>query len=363
MNRLIPLLLIAIVSCSSPKNEQFQITGKISGKTPNKAYLQIYENGNMRVLDSSNFTKGEFRFSGVVDFPDNYIIQLGQERNYINLFVENSKINITAHIDSLDRAIISGSETHNQWLAYQELKAPFENQLGEVYQLFKTETDPTIKAELEQQYDSIDAAQNNWVKQWISDNGSSVLAPYTISRELVYYLTMEELEELLNTVSPELVQYKYTVELHERLETLRTLQAGNPAPEFTQKNPEGEAVNLSDFRGKYLLIDFWASWCGPCRRANPTIVAMHNKYKNKGFTILGVSMDNNREKWLQAIEDDKLHWAQVSDLGGWTNPVGKLYGVNSIPHAILIDPNGNIVKRGVHPGELDELLASLLLKK
>ncbi|MGD9992524.1 MAG: redoxin domain-containing protein [Salinivirgaceae bacterium] len=362
MNKLIPLLLIALVSCSAPKTNEFQIHGKIAGKTPNKVYLQVYENGSMQVLDSSTFTKGEFRFTGSVDFPDNYIIQLGQERNYINLFVENSKIKITAHIDSLDKAIITGSETQNQWLAYQKIKEPFENQLGEVYQLFKTETDATIKAELEQQYDSIDAAKNQRVKEWISATGASVLAPYIIRRELVYYLEMDELEELLNVISPELIQYKYTAELHERLETLRTLQPGKPAPEFTQNNPEGEPVNLSDFKGNYLLIDFWASWCGPCRRANPTVVAMHNKYKSKGFTILGVSMDKDREKWLQAIEDDKLHWSQVSDLGGWTNPVGKLYGVNSIPHAILIDPEGNIVKRGVHPNELDELLGSLLKK-
>ncbi len=352
--------MLALVACNAPKSDRFQIDGKIAGRTPTKAYLQLYEDGDFKTIDSSDFINGEFKFKGSVEFPDNYFIKIGQERSFINLFIENSNIKITAHIDSLGEALITGSKVQDAYNAFKEIKKPFESEFETLYTQYKAAEDKKTKDLLEAKIDSIDAVKNEYIKQWIMSNNASVLAPYIVKRELIYYLELEELESLTNSISPELSDYKYTQELFKRVEVLRSLQPGMPAPEFTQINPEGEPINLSDFKGKYLLVDFWASWCGPCRRANPTIVAMHNKYKNKGFTILGVSMDKNREKWLQAIEDDKLHWSQVSTLEGWANPVGKLYGVNSIPHAILIDAEGNIVKRGIHPNELDEILSRLL---
>jgi thiol-disulfide isomerase/thioredoxin len=360
MNKFVFLILLGLAACSAPKSDSFQIAGKIMGKAPAKAYLKIYEDGNFKTLDSATFTNGEFKFQGKVDFPDVYLIQVGGNRDFISLFVENAKINVSAHIDSLDAAVITGCAIQDQYDAYKKSKEPFDKQIEALYPLYK---EAKVKAEkdiIEAKLDSIDALKTKHVKLWISDNSNSILAPYIIQRELIYYIELNELETLTNALSPELTNYKYTKNLYDRIEVLRLLQPGKPAPEFSQINPDSLIVNLSDFKGEYLLIDFWASWCGPCRRANPTVVAMYNKYHQKGFNILGVSMDKSRENWLKAIDDDGLIWSQVSTLEGWANPVGKLYGVNSIPHAILIDPEGNIVKRGVLPTELDELLGSFL---
>ncbi len=135
---------------------------------------------------------------------------------------------------------------------------------------------------------------------------------------------------------------------------------GGLAPDFTQNSPEGEPVNLSDFKGKIVLVDFWASWCGPCRRENPNVVRVYNQYKDKGFEILGVSLDNSKDKWLQAIGADGLTWKHVSDLKGWQNEVAQTFGVRSIPHTILLDQEGRILARGLRGDALEQKLEELL---
>lgn len=352
--------VILIASCTNSNKNGYKVTGKISGKVPAQALLQIYEDGEMKALDSASFVNGKFEFTGTVDSPDYYYIQIGTPKNKIALFIENSEITIKANIDSLRSAEIFGSNTQNEYDAFNESKSEFDNQQKVLYAEYKKAETDELKKVIENRYDSIDSEKSEHIKKYILNNSSSVLAPYIIRRELIHSIDLKELTELTNTISPELKDNKYTKELHQRIEILRSLEPGMPAPEFTQNDTAGNPVNLSDFKGKYLLIDFWASWCVPCRKANPTVVAMYNKYNTKGFTILGVSMDDNKDKWLEAIEADGLVWSQVSVLKGWNNPVGKKYGVNSIPHAILIDPDGNIVKRGIHAGELDELLGSLM---
>ncbi len=356
----IALGILLLASCSNTQKNEYKITGKITGKVAAKAYLQIYENGEMKTLDSANFVNGSFKFKGSLNSPDYYYIQIGDSRNRISLFVENSEITITAHADSLRGAEITGSKTQNDYNGFIESRAIFDNKLNALYNDYKNAETEEIKADIEVKYDSIDNLKSDFTKTYVINNNSSILAPFIIRRELIYSIDLNELITLTDTLSPELTNNKYTKQLYERITLLRSLQPGMPAPEFTQNDTAGNPISLSSFKGKYLMIDFWASWCVPCRKANPTVVAMYKKYSAKGFTILGVSMDDNKANWLKAIKADGLTWAQVSALKGWGNPVAKQYAVNGIPHAILIDPNGNIVKRAIHANELDELLGGLL---
>ncbi len=143
------------------------------------------------------------------------------------------------------------------------------------------------------------------------------------------------------------------------IDRMAALQEGGQAPDFSQATPDGAAVSLSDFRGKVVLVDFWASWCGPCRRENPNVVKLYEKYRAEGFEILGVSLDRKKDRWLQAIEADGLTWTQVSDLKGWRNEVAQLYGVRSIPYTVLIDQEGRIIARRLRGDALERKLAEL----
>ncbi|MCO6485859.1 MAG: TlpA family protein disulfide reductase [Saprospiraceae bacterium] len=154
-------------------------------------------------------------------------------------------------------------------------------------------------------------------------------------------------------------QPKEAQALQEKIGAKGALVAGAEAPEFSQADPEGNPVSLRSLRGKVLLIDFWASWCGPCRRENPKVRQLYDRYKDQGFDILGVSLDSDRQRWLDAIQKDGLVWTQVSDLQGWRNAAGQLYQVSSIPHTVLLDREGRIIARGLRGAALEQKLAEL----
>ncbi len=356
---LIPFILLVFVACSSQKKESFTINGKIKGKTPALVYLKTYKDGKEVIIDSCEFINGSFTFTGSVALPEMYQIQIGR-RQAIAVFVENSEINIVANIDSLQNVQVNGSDIHNKYISYKGASAVFNTAMMKVYNQLKLANNEELATKLSKQLDSLYLAQTDFTKTYVKSNNKSVIAPYLINRVLVHSLNLAELEELTDTLSLEIKNSKYTKALLKRVDLLRNLQAGKPAPTFTQNDTAGNPISLSDFKGKFVLIDFWASWCQPCRRANPTMVKVFNKYKNKNFTILGISMDSDKDAWLKAIANDKLAWTHISSLTGWNNPVGKTYGVNSIPHGILINPDGIIVKRNIHPDELDETLSELL---
>ncbi len=167
-------------------------------------------------------------------------------------------------------------------------------------------------------------------------------------------------EQFVNEFKEEMPEA--TAQIKKQLEYSKSFEIGGTAPDFTQQTPDGKDLKLSDLRGKVVLIDFWASWCGPCRRENPNVVKVYSKYKEKGFEILGVSLDNNRERWLQAIEQDGLMWQHVSDLKYWQNEVAQLYSVRSIPHTILLDAEGKIIARNLRGPALEEKLAEIFAK-
>ena len=150
--------------------------------------------------------------------------------------------------------------------------------------------------------------------------------------------------------------------LADELKNAESFMIGGQAPDFTQQTPEGKDLSLSDFKGKVLLVDFWASWCGPCRRENPNVVRMYEEYKAQGFEILGVSLDKTKDRWLKAIEQDGLTWAHVSDLKGWQNEVAQMYGVSSIPHTILLDAEGKIIARNLRGRALEMKLKEIFDK-
>ncbi|MBL6950921.1 MAG: TlpA family protein disulfide reductase, partial [Bacteroidales bacterium] len=245
---------------------------------------------------------------------------------------------------------------------YITLSEPINNEMSAIYKEYrkaKEADDVAGIARADSLYEVAEAQKKELIVQFAKEHNSSVVAPYLILRN-AYQFELPELEEVSVVLDTNMNGSSYYDKLMDRVEILKSVQIGQPAPDFTQNDTAGNPLTLSSLQGKYLLVDFWASWCGPCRAENPNVVEAWKKYHKKGFDILGVSLDRNKEKWIEAIDKDDLTWNQVSDLQYWSNDASKLYGVNSIPANVLIDPEGIIIARNLRGEDLQLKLEEIL---
>ncbi|MBS1606568.1 MAG: TlpA family protein disulfide reductase [Bacteroidetes bacterium] len=219
-------------------------------------------------------------------------------------------------------------------------------------------------AALEPEGRRMDSIQRALTRQWIKQHPASPISAFLLS----YYLGRidpDEKSAILAQLSPAAKENAPAKRVANSVRVNNLTGIGKTAIDFTQKDTLGHPVSLKDFRGKYVLVDFWASWCVPCRQENPNVVAAWKKYKDKNFTVLSVSLDQptGKEKWLKAIHDDHLEWTHVSDLQYWNNAVAKLYDINSIPTNLLLDPNGKIIAKDLHGKELGKKLEEILTQQ
>lgn len=286
--------------------------------------------------------------------------KLPQSLKYHNLFLENDSA--TVSIPSADADVVA--ETGAAPLAFQALVArfgPFFDKLTTLTRMRESAGTYGYNA------DSIALARDAATRQiasqmpaFLSEHGQSAVAPFLLNLVWPLNFPLAEVEAWYKQVPATARNNAYAANLEELINTERLLGFGQLAPVFVQNDTEGKPVSLEAFRGKYVLIDFWASWCGPCRKENPNVVRAHDKYKAKNFTVLGVSLDRDRGSWVKAISADNLQWAHVSDLGFWNNAAAKLYKVQSIPQNYLLDPEGRIIGKNLRGAELDAFLEKTL---
>jgi peroxiredoxin len=360
------LLVISLISCDSEKDTSeapqvpgFDIHIDISHTSMDSAFLFVFKDFNWIIIDSTSGDSGKFEFKGHVKGTE--FLSFGdRKRNYIvNFFAENSPIHITGNFEKPGQEKVSGSSVHSEYLDIQDSMFIFDNQIQSIYQQYTTseeQNDTALMHQLESQYFSYSGMKDKWLLDWVKSHPKSYVAQFHIINQLMYNVTTEELRALFDNISIEIEKNNLSSMIESKLHKLEQSAVGQIAPDFSMANTDGVPESLSSHFGTYLLIDFWASWCGPCRADSEKMVAIYNKYHSHGYNILGVSLDSKKDNWLKAIEEDHLSWSHISDLKGWENEAAQLYGVSAIPHTVLIDPTGKIIARGLNVEELDEKL-------
>jgi thiol-disulfide isomerase/thioredoxin len=351
MKRLIILLVALPFFCFAqtakktvtPAAKGFVITGNVTG-FPNGTAVSFLNEQTNQPEKQTTIENGKFVVKGEMQEPAFKVLVFGDQPPAVPLFLDNSNVKISGDKSSLDKLSITGSPANTQFIEFTSGLKPYE-------QIFAEGAAYDSNA-----INAVEKLSTNFVKK----HPDSYVAPLAIIR--LFQATQNAVEaEKLYKMMPSPVQSSGLGQyINQQIQESKINPIGSVIQEFSQKDTAGNTVTVSSFRGKYVLLDFWASWCRPCRMENPNVVLAYNKYHDKNFTILSVSLDQAKPAWLDAIKMDGLNWNHVSDLKGWNNEVAALFQIRSIPQNLLIDPNGKIIAKNLRGPVLDNKLNEIL---
>jgi peroxiredoxin len=378
MKKMILLALSVVPAAVWAQNGNFILNAKVgTASAPAKAYLSYRVAGQV-VTDSAKVGHGLFQFRGTVAEPARAqlvldhkgigLARLGNDADFLLMYLEKGDISITGK-DSIKTALIAGSRLNDEDKKYKTLIAPPEKMMAMLNADFQAASEDQKKDQaftdgLQARYNKAQDEKHILQKQYINQNPGSYVSLLALMELGEQDIDIQVIEPLYKSLSPSVTATPAGQAFAKSIEAARATAVGAMAPVFTQTDVNDKPVSLLSFRGKYVLLDFWASWCAPCRGENPNVVKAYNTYKAKNFTVLGVSLDRSGKKddWLAAIKADGLDWTQVSDLKFWDNDVAKQYGIKGIPQNYLIDPAGKIIAKNLRGDELNKKLNELFNK-
>lgn len=363
MNAIVLLTLLSFFSCKEKQSADgtVEISGTIMNAPAGAIILSQFTDSRPIVLDTLELNKeGEFTYAVSVDSPTFYELNLyGKKSVRLALLKED----VTVNFDFSDpkSLVIEGSKDSQEMIKIEKLMESYQakvNSLNEAYYKAMGDNDTETIKQIQSDAMSLESNQSSEVKDVINSMGDSFasMAAIGLLNPKNEFQFMDSLVAKLDETYPDT---KSIVQLKQQLEEMRALSLGQVAPEIELPNPEGQLIKLSDLRGKYVMIDFWAAWCKPCREENPNVVALYNQYNSKGFEVFGVSLDRTKEAWVDAIAEDGLTWTQVSDLKYFNSAAAELYQINAIPATYLIDPDGKIIGKDLRGPSLKAKLAEI----
>ena len=368
MKKYLSLAASALLLAACSEKPGYEITGTVSNADLNGNYVYLYEYGNPDVLpfDSALVENNTFKFKGtqneslitIIQFsPDVVQAERGIATPFKTTFtLENGKL--TIYLDTLSS--VTGTPANDAEKAMKDSLKPFFDEMGKLGDEIRSE-DKTVAAAAEKKYDEISDKITKAICNYIlAHMDQKMSARYLYDNR--YNLSEEQQNEILSKADSTFKAQPNIDKMVSHLEVLKNVAVGKKFTDFEMADPKGEVHNLSEYvgNGKVVLIDFWASWCPPCRRENPNVVKAFQDYKDKNFTIIGISLDNNKDKWLKAIADDNLTWTHVSDLKYWDSEIPALYGVRGIPANVLLDPDGVIIAKNITGEELHNTLKDVI---
>ncbi len=372
------LLLVAIstaflFSCNKETNtDGYHVSGTIDSMEDGvKVFIETPDNqGGVTTVDTAFVKNGKFEFKGKAKEIEIAYLQIEDLQGKIPFVLENQKITITAYKDSLQASKIGGSYNNDELTKFNKEFENFQKKVNkfqtvnsDAFMAAQQANDTETMTKISEDYMTLEKEFTVFTNAYVTENPNSfvtlmLLAQMVNNPDADFTKVKADAEAL----APELKSTKIGLEIQEKLKSLSSTSVGQMAPDFSAPNPEGKIVSLKESLGKVTLIDFWASWCGPCRRENPNVVALYNEFHDKGFNIIGVSLDkeDKKDEWIKAIEVDKLTWTQISNLKFWQDPIAKQYNVQGIPATFLLDAEGRIVAKNLRGAELRAKVAELL---
>ena len=378
MKQLFLMLTIFTIlsSCNKAGENEYIVTGTINGIDGKTVILEKQdETGQITPIDTVKIESGKFTFKGTAKEPEMYLIQVEEVQGKIPFILENGDIEMTVNKDSINIAKVSGTYNNDELTSYKEAGMKIQKKM------MKFQQDNTAKMnEAQQKKDTVvmnrlreeyGAFEREFIKQsddYVATHPKSFIATLIIQGMLnSMNLDLKKVTKYYNALDQSLKDTKPGKSIKTKLDQLGApisaksgSEIGSIAPDFSAPNPEGKIIALKESLGKVTLIDFWASWCGPCRAENPNVVALYNEFHAKGFNIIGVSLDKDAAKWKEAISKDNLTWNQISNLKFWEEPIAVTYGVQSIPATYLLDASGKIIAKDLRGADLRNKISSLL---